>query len=84
MKIQENKSYNGVMKEYKTCLKFTNILQWAIYEKYGLIQCILKIKREFSNVYLVLLPGKFFKFTIIRKLINYKKKSHSMCEYNKW
>ena len=45
-------SNEGQNKLIKTGLKFTNILQWAIYEKYGLIQCILKIKREFSNVYL--------------------------------
>ena len=40
----------------KTCLKFANISQWASYEKYGLIQCILKIKREFPNVYCCI-PG---------------------------
>ena len=44
-------SNEGQNKLIKTGLKFTNILQCASYEKYGLIQCILKIKREFSNVY---------------------------------
>ena len=36
-------SNEGQNRLVKTGLKFTNILQWASYEKYGLIQCILKI-----------------------------------------
>ena len=44
-------SNEGQIRRMKMCLKFTNVLYCASYEKYGLIQCILKIKREFFNVY---------------------------------
>lgn len=43
-------SNEGQKRLMKTGLKFTNMLQWASYEKYGLIQCILKVKRVFKCI----------------------------------